>query len=84
MNAGRRHVPTICRVHKLQNRLTLFEYHQHNSGQHSACMSSNIRQKELYDLTEDFDFSSFLAAKGKPSFFSARRLQECNIEIDIV
>jgi hypothetical protein len=47
-------------------------------------MSSNIREKELYDLTEDFDFSSFLAAKGKPSFSSARRLQECNIEIDIV
>jgi len=84
MCAGRRHLPIICRVHILQHRLTLYEYHHHNSGQHSAYMSSNIRAKELYDLIEDFDFSSFRAANDKSSFLSARLLQECNIEIDIV
>ena len=75
---------TALGIYELRHRLTLFEYHHHNSRQHSAYMSSNIRAKELYGLTEDFDFCSFLAKKGKSSFFSARHLQECNIGIDTV
>lgn len=84
MCAGRRHVPIMCRVYILQHLLTLFEYHDHNSGQLSAYMSSNIRAEGLFGLAEDFDFSSFLAVNDKSSFLPARHLQVCNIEIGIV